>query len=570
MSESKSAHIPPEPLPTTLFGRWKHDVLSGFLVFLIALPLCLAISINNGFPAVAGLYTAIIGGILVSFISNSELTIKGPAAGLIPIVAGCVDDFARTVGPDHAVRMTLAVCVVAGLIQIVIALCKGGALAEFFPTSVVHGMLASIGIIIIAKQVPKALGILTWADGTKLPKEPLELLADIPKLFSQMNPQIALIGISSVSFLFLLSMIKVKWVRKIPAPLVVLVLSIGLGLWLNLREPHTYTFAGTEYQTSAKHLVNVGSGISSAFALPEWEALKYGIAWKWIALLAIIASLESLLSAKAVDLLDPWHRKTNFNRDLLGCGVGNALAGAIGGSPMIAEIVRSRANIDNGARSRWSNVFHGMFLLLFVWLAPTIIAMIPEAALAGMLIFTGYRLAHPKEFLHVFQIGREQFFIYCATILGVLAIDLLVGVAIGIALKFIIHLANGMSPQSLFKAWIQVEEIGPETYAIRVSRSATFSNWIAFRNEISNLGLRGHKNLVIDLSGTTLVDHTVMEKLHEMQREFGEQGLTFDIIGLEEHKPLSSHPMAARKRRHVNRLPPEFVNREGEMERRRD
>ena len=561
MPHSKPAAAPLEPHPTTLFGKWKHDALSGFLVFLIALPLCLAISINNGFPAVAGLYTAIIGGLLVSFISNSELTIKGPAAGLIPIMAGCVDDFSRVAGPDHAVRMTLAVCVVAGLVQIVLALCKGGALAEFFPTSVVHGMLASIGIIIIAKQVPKALGILTWADGTKLPKEPLELLADIPKLFSQMNPQIALVGLSSVGVLFILSMIKAKWARKIPGPLVVLVLSISLGLWLNLREPHAYNFAGKEYQTSAKHLVDVGSGLGSAFALPEWDALKHGIAWKWIALFAIIASLESLLSAKAVDLLDPWRRKTDFNRDILGCGVGNAIAGAVGGSPMIAEIVRSRANIDNGARSRWSNIFHGTFLFLFVWLAPTIIAMIPEAALAGMLIFTGYRLAHPREFLHVFQIGREQFCVYCATILGVLAIDLLVGVAIGIALKFIIHLANGMNPKSIFKAWIQAEEIGPETYAIRVSRSATFSNWIAFRKEIRNLGLGGHKNLVIDLSGTTLVDHTVMEKLHEVQREFGEQGLTFDIVGLQDHKPLSSHPMAARKRIHINRMTPEFANR---------
>lgn len=543
MSE-KTAPAPAslDPIPSTLLGKWAHDALSGFLVFLIALPLCLAISIADGFPPLAGVFTAIIGGIVVSFISNSELTIKGPAAGLIIIVFGAVDAFTKA-GASDPYRMTLSVCVVAAAVQIGFALCRAGSLAEFFPTSVVHGMLASIGIIIIIKQVPTALGY----TGKKAP-EPLHMIGEMPTYFRELNPYIAIIGVTSVAILFLLPMLKIKALKRVPGQLIVVIVAVALGFYFNLGQEHSYTFGGHEYRIVKNFLVDVGNGLSSAITTPDFSGLKYPVAWKWVAMFAIIASLESLLSAKAVDLLDPWRRKTDFNRDLLGCGIGNLLAGFIGGSPMISEIVRSRANIDNGARTRWSNVFHGVFLLLFCWFLPGVISMIPQAALAGMLIFTGYRLANPKEFLHVFQIGKEQFFIYCATILGVVGIDLLAGIAIGIAAKFIIHLINGMSPRSVFKAWLQVEEISDDSYAIRVERSATFSNWISFRNEISSLGLQSKKNILIDFSGTTLVDHTVMEKLHDMEREFTDVGLKLQVTGLERHRPLSSHPYAARKR----------------------
>jgi MFS superfamily sulfate permease-like transporter len=255
-----------------------------------------------------------------------------------------------------------------------------------------------------------------------------------------------------------------------------------------------------------------------------------------------------MLSAKAVDLLDPQKRKTDLNRDILAVGIANTAVACIGGLPMISEIVRSRANIDNGAKSKYSDMFHGMFLLIFVASVPQLLHLIPLAALAAMLIFTGFRLASPKEFMHMFQIGLEQLVIYVTTIVAVLATDLLIGIAIGIALKFVFHLMHGVPIRALFKPYLVVDISSPDTYTIEVKQSAIFSNWILFKRQIESLGLREKKNLVIDMSDTLLVDHTVMEKLHEMQRDFEAKDLKLSVIGLDNHRPFSDHPQAARRK----------------------
>jgi MFS superfamily sulfate permease-like transporter len=230
-------------------------------------------------------------------------------------------------------------------------------------------------------------------------------------------------------------------------------------------------------------------------------------------------------------------------------GAGNLLASIVGGLPMISEIVRSRANIDNGARTRFANLFHGLFLLVCVALIPAVIHRIPLAALAAMLIYTGYRLAHPREFMHVFKVGPEQLLVYVSTIIGVLATDLLVGIGIGIAVKIFIHIINGLPLRSIVKPYVEVIEEDENTYRIAASHSAVFSNWIPFRRQIVNAGLIQHKNVIVDLSDTRLVDHTVMAKLHELERDFEQAGLKLEIVGLDEHSPLSKHPHSARKRR---------------------
>ena len=263
---------------------------------------------------------------------------------------------------------------------------------------------------------------------------------------------------------------------------------------------------------------------------------------------ALIGTLESLLSARAIDLLDPYRRQTDLNRDILAIGVGNLAASAVGGLPMISEIVRSRANIDSGARTRWSNLFHGGFMLLCVALLPAVLHLIPLAALAAMLIYTGFRLAHPREFVHMFKIGPEQFVIYVSTIIGVLATDLLIGIGIGIAVKILIHMVNGVSPRSLLKPRIDVQSLDEHTCRIVASRAAVFSNWIPFRRQIMAEGLAPRRNVVVDLSETRLVDHTVMEKLHELQNDFAREGLSLEIEGLDGHRPLAAHPLAARKK----------------------
>ena len=548
-----SGEVTPVGNPAGFVKYFRYDFISGLLVFLIALPLCLGISLASGFPAIAGVFTAIVGSILTIFMSNSELTIKGPAAGMIVIVVGAVTAFGYTGGVDpvadfQAYRLTLAVAVVAGLIQIIFGIVRAGVLGDFFPTAVVHGMLAAIGVIIMLKQLPVAVGQSAKGD-------PLEILRELPEKLYHSNPDIAIIGIVSLCILFGLgywkSRTKNTLIKSIPAQLLVLIIAIPMGQYFDLSHQHSYSFLGHDYDLGEQFLVAVPTNLISAMAFPDLSALtepKYLlISLQWIVMFSLIGSLESMLSAKAIDMIDPWRRKTNLNRDLVAVGIANTVVASIGGLPMISEIVRSKANIDNGARTRFANFWHGVLLLAFVALLPGLIHRVPLAALAAMLVYTGFRLASPLEFINVYKTGPEQLIIFVSTMVGVLATDLLVGIAIGIAVKLSIHMYNGLPLSSIFLPYLEIEELGENTVLITASGSAVFSNFIPFRRQIEQLGLVGHNNVIVDLSATKLVDHSVMEKLHELQIDFEQNQLTLEVRGLDAHRPMSAHPMASRK-----------------------
>ncbi len=532
---------------------FKYDFVSGLLVFLIALPLCLGISIASGYPPIAGIFTAIIGSIVATVISNSELTIKGPAAGLIVIAIGCIEAFGGdgmvggwSEADQMAYRAALAVGVAAAVLQVLFGIFRAGILGEFFPISAVHGMLAAIGVIIIAKQVPVALGV----SGSG---EPLELLRKIPEFVAAANPAIASIGVVSVLIMFLwpLAGKRVAMLKMLPSPLIVLLVAMPMGMAFDLLHQHSYTLQNHEYQLGDQYLVAMPDRIFGMFqeiTTPDFSALQQAKAWPWVFMFFIIGSLESLLSAKAIDLIDPWKRKSSMDRDMVAVGAGNLCTALVGGLPMISEIVRSKANIDNGARTRFADFWHGMFLLVCVALIPMVLHRIPMAALAAMLIYTGFRLAHPNEFLNVLRIGREQLVIFVVTLVSVLATDLLIGIGIGIATKVVIHLANGVSLRSLFKPDIEVVEDDGKTVRLVAYESAVFSNWIPIRRQIERVGLLERKNVELDLADTKLVDHSVMDKLHEMESDFEQQGLTFHVLGLDAHQPLADHVHAARRR----------------------
>ncbi len=537
------------------FARFfRADATSGFLVFLIALPLCLGISLASWFPPVAGVFTAAIGAILTTFISNSELTIKGPAAGLIVIVLGAMQSFGFTAGADpvadHAAyRMTIAVGCVAALVQVGFGLMRAGRLAEFFPTAVVHGMLAAIGIIIILKQLPVVFG-------QRAPGEPLEVLQELPDKIMHLNPAITVIGLVSLAILFGWPVVRSRlwpvWLRFVPAQLLVLAAAVPLGLWFDLAHEHYYQFAGHDYSLGESFLVNVPANLLAAVTLPDFSVFTapqthLAAVW-WVIMFALVGSIESLLSAKAIDLLDPWKRKTDMNRDLLAVGLANVAVAAVGGLPLISEIVRSKANIDAGARTRFADLWHGLFLLAFVALVPGLIHMIPLSALAAMLVYTGYRLASPREFVNVFHIGSEQLLLFVATIIGVLATDLLFGVGIGIGLKFVIHAINGVPLRSFFKPFLEVTTLDDHTVQINAAGSAVFSNWLPFRRQIVQLGLVQGNDVVVNLAGTRLVDHSVMEKLEELAHDFEQTGRSLEVVGLGAHRGLSAHPHATRRR----------------------
>lgn len=556
----------------------KHDIVSGFLVFLIALPLCLGISLSYGFPAIAGVFTAIIGAIVTTFISNSELTIKGPAAGLIAIVAPCVMSFgwSGVAGEFNleAYRCALAVGVAAGVIQILMGIFRVGSLGDFFPSSVVHGMLAAIGVIILAKMLPAALGV-------KVGGAPLDLLLGLPTILQHYEPTIAIVGLVSVSIMFAWPFIQKKFVKvkAIPAAMIVLAVAIPLANVLDLSSKHTNAVsldskkptaavasaAADKQPATADHaaadakpaapaksdtLISVpafGETFSS-LTFPKFDALLQPQAWQWVFMFAIIGTLESMLSAKAMDLIDPWKRKTTLDRDNIAVGVANTLCAFVGATPMISEIVRSRANLDNGARTRFADMWHGVFLLAFVSLLPFVITMIPVAALMAMLVYTGFRLAHPKEFAHVYHIGAGQLVVYCATMIGCVAIDLLAGVAIGIVVKLIIHVLGGAPVGSLFKTSVNVVNSG-DTTVLHVSRSAVFSNWLGLKKRI--LQAATGDQVIVDLSETRLVDHTVMSNLAQLKSEFTALQCELVIRGLDDHQAVSQDIAAARRKRSI-------------------
>jgi len=508
------------------------DAISGFIVFLLALPLSLGIAKASEFPPITGLLTAIIGGLVVSFLAGSRLTIKGPAAGLIVIVAGAVTDFG---GGETGWKMALGAIVVAGVIQILFGVFKLGKLADVFPLSAIHGMLAAIGIIIIAKQIPVLLDI---DPALTKGKEPLELLAEIPFFLSHIDPKATVIGVISLWVMTSWHNNTVPFLKKIPAPLVVLLIAVPAQLIMDFQHTEP-TYA----------LVHIGNLLEVVKVNVSFDGFSQpGLFIKYVVMFALVGTLESLLTVKAIDMMDPYKRKSDTNKDLIAVGIGNTLAGILGGMPMISEVARSSNNVANGAKTRWANFFHGFFILVFVLFAARYIEMIPNTALAAMLITVGIKLAHPREFAHIFKIGKEQLAIFLVTIIITLYEDLLVGIAAGMALKIIIHVANGLPIRSLFKSPVSVS-FEDDNYLVEIEKSAVFTNWLGIKGKLDAIPQGMH--LTIDLSNTKLVDHSVMENLHHFEHDYVAAGGTVKIIGIDDHKALSKHDLAARKKRHT-------------------
>ncbi len=519
--------------------HWRADAQAGFLIFLIALPLCLGVAVASGFPPMAGITSAIVGGLLVSRINGSYLTIAGPAAGLIVVIMASVQNLGQ--GDDLAgYRFTLAAIVLSGALQIAMGYFKAGRLAAFFPVSVVHGMLAGIGIIIISKQLPTMLGI-------KLQDSPT-ILAGIAQLWHAYGfyvPRVSLIALLAIFTMIGWPKLQHSLLSKIPAPLMVIVLGILFGYVFDLAHlvPETLFKQPVDIDTDGPYLVSMPESLISSIVFPDFSKLATFQFWESVISITLVGSLETLLSSAAVDKLDPEKRFSNLNRDLSAIGVGNVVSGMIGGLPMIAEIVRSSANIDYGAKTGWSNFFHGAFLLLFVLLFPNVIGSIPLASLAALLVYIGYRLASPAAFAKTLDLGKEQLFIFVVTILGVLASNLLAGVFVGIAAKVVIHLMRGVPTKNLLKLAYRIEK-QDHSCLITISGSAVFSNFIALKSELAALpdGL----TIVFDLSDVYLIDHTVMEFIEGFKADYGKRGGHCEIKGLHGHASYADHELAAR------------------------
>ncbi|MGK0262378.1 MAG: MFS superfamily sulfate permease-like transporter [Planctomycetota bacterium] len=530
------SHNTSVPIPTGRSG-FAADIKAGFLVFLIALPLCLGIAMASGFPPIAGIMTAIVGGLLATPLGSARLTIKGPAAGLIVIALGAVLELGNgdmTLGYHR----TLAVGSVAAGVQILFALLRTATLGIVMSPSIVHGMLAAIGVIIVGKQAHTVLGV------TPASKEPLEQLLEIPHSLAHANPEILLVGLASLIVLFGWPFLRTRWAKATPAQLVVLLIAVPIGLWFDLPHAHDYDFLSGHYRVGPEFLVTLPGSLLDAIAFPDFSAIFSSASIKYIVMFALVGTIESTLSVVAVDSLDPEKRASNLNRDLLSVGAGNLACSLIGGLPMISEIVRSKANMDAGARTSRANFTHGVLLLGFVAIAPGLLHTIPLAALGAMLVYTGARLTAPSEFVHVRRIGMDQLLLFLTTLITTLATDLLIGVAAGLALKITLHFLRGARFRELFRAKVTVDVDG-DTALLAIRGAAAFTTLLSVRRALASLPATA-RIIQLDLNEVVIIDHTFMTRVHAMIAEL--PGRELQIIGADDMLPSSPHPHASRRR----------------------
>lgn len=524
MSRASESVEPALDAPAGILPNLHHDVAAGFLVFLIALPLCVGISLASGCPALAGILTAAVGGIVTPFLSNSELTIKGPAAGMIAIVLGAVTAMTPEVAGDPAgaawegYRKMLGLAAVSGALQMGLGLLRWGSLGEFFPLPAVQGMLAAIGVVIISKQAHVLLL------GNALHGGSFELLAALPGSLKAANSPSGIIGVCGLFFLISHRFIRLRLVQAVPAPIWLLLFGVPAAASLGVPETQ---------------LVSLPDSLIGTLAAPDFSGVPTQQGVKWIFMLAFVGSLESVLSAKAVDLLDPWKRRTDLDRDLFAVGLANTAGACIGALPMISEIVRSSASRNYGARTRWANFFHALFLLLVVIAAPGILRLIPLSALAAILVFAGFQLAAPSKFVAMYKTGLGEFAVFLTTVFVTLATDLLFGVCAGVLMQWVLlaHALHANPFVARYQSWRD-----QEFTHLKLAGPLIFSNWLSFARA---LGRSGPK-LVVDLSSATVVDHSVMRKLSEFRSAWEREGKVLFLEGLDGLCPASADPFARR------------------------
>jgi MFS superfamily sulfate permease-like transporter len=528
-----------------LKAHWREDLSSGFLVFLIALPLSLGIAVASGLPAMAGVISAVIGGVFVSRVNGSVLTITGPAAGLIVVVLDAVTRLGEG-DPLAGYQFTLAAILVAGLLQVVLGYYKAGSLSAFFPTSVVHGMLAAIGIIIMTKQFHVLLGVTPDAGDL------FSSIAQIPQSIFNLHADVAFIGISGLLILIFWHKVNHPLLQKVPAPIAVVLMGIVFGWLFGLQNKSIDADSAqlASVENGSRYLVAVSNDFFSSFYAPDFSKFFTFAFWQSVIAICLVGSLETLISTQAVDKLDPEKRHSDLDKDLTAVGAGNALAGMLGGTMMISEVVRSSANIRNCAKTGWANFFHGLIMLMFVVFFAGVLQSIPLAALAALLIYVGFQLAAPKEFFRVMNIGSEQFLMFLVTIISVLATDLLIGVLIGIVVKLSIHMLRGVWWDNLFTIYFTIEQKGKNIININLNGSALFCNFLPLKKALDDLP-QG-KYLIFDLSNAYLIDHTVMEYLHNFMQDYKNRGGKYRQEGDSIHT-FSDHDLAARLMTHDDR-----------------
>lgn len=517
----------------SLFAYAKSDLLAGLIVFLIALPLCLGIAQASNAPLFSGIVAGAVGGIVIGFFSKSQLSVSGPAAGLVAIIIGAMATLSPIGVNGQAdtmagFRFLLCATIIAGGIQLILGFVKAGAIANYFPSSVIEGMLAGIGLTIIFKQLPDAFGYLApkghdagIEDGeTGVPVNMITHLLDHVELGAVV---IALVGLA---ILILWSTGLVRKLRIIPAGLLVVVIGTVLNELFKAMSPQLYV--------NGSHLVSLPvpksfADFGSQFLLPDLKGFANPAVWQIGVVIAIVASIETLLCIEATDKLDPMKRYTPGDSELKAQGIGNMVSGLIGGLPITSVIVRSSANINAGGKSKLSAIVHGALLIVCVASIPFILNLIPKASLAAILIFTGYRLCRPAIFKHMWHAGLMQFipFVITAVAVATPALGLLKGVGIGMVISIFFLLRNNLKIPFYFKR--SVYESG-EVINLELAQEVSFLNKASIKTTLDKIP--ENSVLILDATKTAYIDYDVLEVIKEFKvTKAPEKGIRMSLIG---------------------------------------
>lgn len=508
-----------------------HDGPASIVVFLVAVPLCLGIAVGSGLPPIMGLIGGIIGGLIVGLISNSNLSVSGPAAGLIAtvsiITAQISDELLKSGVPapeimNKMLAIFLLIVFIAGIIQVALGLLKAGVVVSFVPVSVLKGMLTAIGILLILKQLPHLVGYDADFEGDQefFQLDGRNTFSEIEVALMHITPLAAVIGVLGIGIQFFwdskyFPLKKIK--HLIPGPLIVVAMGAGVSYYFfNVQSPWQIK---TEHMVTIPVLVNL-SKMGEIVRMPDFTAIGKWVVWMGAIQIAIIASIESLLSVEAIDKLDTEKRRTNLNRELIAQGTGNMAAGLMGGLPVTSVIVRSSANVTAGAKTKMSAILHGVILAASVLFFPKILNLIPLSALAAILIYTGFKLAKPSIFSAEFKKGRAVFIPFMVTVIAILLSDLLIGICIGILVGLFFMI------KSNFHAALRFAE-QDNTYLIRFGNQVTFLNKLLLKTKLDSIA--PGSSVLIDVSRSNFIDHDIVEMLSDFTVLAEKTGILLEI-----------------------------------------
>lgn len=516
--------------------NWQSDLIAAISVALIALPLSLGIALAAGAPAMSGIFSAIIGGVVTTLYRGGHISVNGPAKGVIGVILlGIVimDD-----GTGQAFNYVLAAVVVSGALQMLLGILKLGRLADIFHTSVIHGILAAIGIIIFAKQIHVAMD--THSDSPNIVQNLIDAVLYLPKA----NPFVVMIALTGLLLLLFQSKISNRFFHLLPAPMWVIALSIPFVYIFNFFDAQTLSFLGKDYEIGPHLLLDIPDTIVDSIMFPNFAKINTIQFWTTVFSMLIITSIESLAIAKAVDKIDPYKRKTDLNKDLTGIGLSTMVAGMVGGLPIIAVIIRSTVNIHNGAKTKWSNMYQGLLLLLFIVALAPIMRQVPLCAFAILLVYTGFKLASPSVFKQAYNQGTEQLIFFIGTMVLTLYTNLLIGLLGGLFLALVTHmlLARLTIPQffkQVFRSRNRLIKLSDGSYDLKIRGIANFLGILRIDKLVAKIPSGADVN--IDLSETRLVGMTYMDYLVEFLKVQRASGGDVMITGLDSHVSSSTY-----------------------------